>query len=97
MKKIKELDALLVTNEELKETIESIGWKTFIFEIKRGFEQSALGQAVVPEKVYADIGVSDMSCMPAYLPRYNILQAHRRCIPGFDYCDYGFCGIEECR
>jgi alanine dehydrogenase len=71
MKKITELNALLITNEELKETLENIGWKTFISEIKRGFEQCSLGQVVVPEKVYVDTGVSDMRCMPAYLPRYN--------------------------
>nr|CBH37767.1 probable ornithine cyclodeaminase [uncultured archaeon] len=71
MKKITELNALLITNEALKETLENIGWKTFISEIKRGFEQSALGQVVVPAKVYVDTGVSDMRCMPAYLPRYN--------------------------
>ena len=71
MKKLKELNAFLITNEELKETLENIGWKTFISEIKRGFEQSALGQVVVPAKVYVDTGGSDMRCMPAYLPRYN--------------------------
>ncbi|MGB7001684.1 MAG: ornithine cyclodeaminase family protein [Halobacteriota archaeon] len=71
MKKITELNAFLITNDALKETLENIGWKTFISEIKRGFEQSALGQVVVPAKVYVDTGVSDMRCMPAYLPRYN--------------------------
>ncbi len=71
MKKIKELNAFLITNGELKETIENIGWKTFISEIKRGFEQSSLGQITVPEKVFIDTGVSDMRCMPAYLPKYN--------------------------
>jgi len=71
MKKLKELNAVIITNEELKETLENIGWKTFISEIRRGFEQSALGQVVVPAKVYVDTGVSDMRCMPAYLPRYN--------------------------
>ena len=71
MKKIKELDASLITNEELKETIESIGWKTFISEIKKGFEQSSAGDVVVPAKVYVNTEVSDMRCMPAYLPKYN--------------------------
>jgi ornithine cyclodeaminase/alanine dehydrogenase-like protein (mu-crystallin family) len=71
MKKLKELNAFIITNDALKETLENIGWKTFISEIKRGFEQSALGQAVVPAKVYVDTGGSDMRCMPAYLPRYN--------------------------
>ncbi len=71
MKKIKELDAFLITDEELKETVESIGWKTFISEIKKGFEQSSSGQIAVPEKVLIDTGVSDMRCMPAYLPKYN--------------------------
>ena len=71
MKKINELDAFLVTNKELKETIESIGWDIFISEVKRGFEQSSSGQIVVPEKVFVDTGVSDMRCMPAYLPKYN--------------------------
>jgi len=71
MKKIDELNAFLITNEELKQTIESIGWDTFISEVKRGFEQSSSGQIVVPEKVFVDTGVSDMRCMPAYLPIYN--------------------------
>jgi alanine dehydrogenase len=73
MKKIKELDASLITNEELKETIESIGWKTFISEIRKGFEQSSAGDVVVPAKVYVNTEVSDMRCMPAYLPKYNPL------------------------
>jgi len=71
MERINELNAFLITNEELKETIESIGWKIFLSEIKRGFEQSSSGQIVVPEKVFVDTGVSDMRCMPAYLPKYN--------------------------
>jgi len=71
MKKIEELDAFLITDEELKETIEGIGWKVFISEIKKGFEQSSSGHIVVPEKVFVDTGVSDMRCMPAYLPNYN--------------------------
>lgn len=71
MKKIEELDAFLITDEELKETIESIGWRTFISEIRRGFEQSSSGQISVPEKLLIDTGVSDMRCMPAYLPKYN--------------------------
>jgi alanine dehydrogenase len=71
MKKIKELNAFLITDEELKETIESIGWKTFISEIKRGFEQSSSGETIVPEKVFVNTEVSDMRCMPAYLPEYN--------------------------
>lgn len=71
MKKLKELNAFIITNEELKETLENMGWRAFISEIKRGFEQSALGQVVVPAKVYVDTGGSDMRCMPAYLPRYN--------------------------
>lgn len=71
MKKIEELNAFLITDEELKETIEGIGWKGFISEIKKGFEQSSSGHIVVPEKVFVDTGVSDMRCMPAYLPNYN--------------------------
>jgi len=71
MKKIEELAAFLITDEELKETIEGIGWKAFISEIKKGFEQSSSGHIVVPEKVFVDTGVSDMRCMPAYLPNYN--------------------------
>jgi len=71
MRKINELNAFLITNEELRETIENIGWKNFISEIKKGFEQSSLGQTVVPEKVYVITEVSDMRCMPAYLPNYN--------------------------
>jgi len=71
MRRIEELDTFLITNEELKETIEEIGWKTFITEIKRGFEHSSLGYSIAPEKVYVDTEVSDMRCMPAYLPRYD--------------------------
>ncbi len=71
MKKIKDLDAFLITDEELKETIEGIGWKVFISEMKRGFEQCSSGHIVVPEKVFVDTEVSDMRCMPAYLPNYN--------------------------
>jgi len=71
MKKIEELNAFLITNEELKETIEDIGWKFFISEIKKGFEHSSLGYSIAPEKVYVDTGVSDMRSMPAYLPKYN--------------------------
>ena len=71
MEKIKKLNAFLITDEELKETIENIGWTIFISEIKKGFEQSSSGQIAVPEKVLIDTGVSDMRCMPAYLPKYN--------------------------
>jgi len=71
MKRIEELDAFLITDEELKETIEGLGWKSFISELKKGFEQSSSGQIAVPEKLLIDTGVSDMRCMPAYLPKYN--------------------------
>lgn len=71
MRRINDLNAFFVTNEELKETIEYIGWKTFITEIKKGFEQSSSGANIVPEKVYVNTEVSDMRCMPAYLPGYN--------------------------
>ncbi len=71
MKRIKELNAFLITDEELKETIENIGWTIFLSEIKKGFEQSSSGHIIVPEKVFVDTGVSDMRCMPAYLPKYN--------------------------
>ena len=71
MKKIDELNAFLITNEEIKETLKNIGWQLFISEIRKGFEESSLGQAVVPEKIYVNTEVSDMRCMPAYLPRYN--------------------------
>jgi len=71
MRRIEELDTFIITNEELKETIEEIGGKTFISEIKRGFEHSSLGHNIVPEKVYVNTEVSDMRCMPAYLPIYN--------------------------
>lgn len=71
MKKIEELDALLITNDEVKETIEAIGWRDFISEIRKGFEHSSLGYSMVPCKVYIYTGVSDMRCMPAYLPKYN--------------------------
>jgi alanine dehydrogenase len=71
MKQIEELNAFLITNEELKEAIEAIGWRVFISEIQKGFEQSSLGYSMVPCKVYIYTEVSDMRCMPAYLPRYN--------------------------
>lgn len=71
MRRIEELGTFLITNEELKETIEEIGWKVFIAEIKRGFEQSSLGYIIAPPKVYVNTEVSDMRCMPAYLPKYN--------------------------
>ncbi|RZN34773.1 MAG: ornithine cyclodeaminase family protein [Methanophagales archaeon ANME-1-THS] len=71
MKKIEELNAFLITNEELKETIEALGWQVFIAEIQKGFEQSSLGYSMVPCKVYIYTEVSDMRCMPAYLPNYN--------------------------
>lgn len=71
MKKIEELNAFLITNEELKEAIEAIGWKFFISEIQKGFEHSSLGYSMVPCKVYIYTEVSDMRCMPAYLPKYN--------------------------
>ena len=71
MKRIEELNASLVTNDELKAAIETIGWRDFIAEIKKGFEQSALGYSVTPPKVYVNTAVSDMRCMPSYLPKYN--------------------------
>jgi alanine dehydrogenase len=71
MRRIEELDTFLITNKELKETIEEIGWKAFIAEIKRGFEHSSLGHSIAPPKVYVYTEVSDMRCMPAYLPKYN--------------------------
>jgi len=71
MRKIEGLDTILITNEELKGTIEEIGWKGFIAEVKRGFEHSSLGYCIAPPKVYVNTEVSDMRCMPAYLPKYN--------------------------
>jgi alanine dehydrogenase len=71
MKKIEELNAFLITNEELKDAIETIGWRVFIAEIQKGFEHSSLGFSMVPCKVYIYTEVSDMRCMPAYLPKYN--------------------------
>ncbi|TSA56442.1 ornithine cyclodeaminase family protein [bacterium] len=71
MRKIDELDAFLITNDELQETIEDIGWKAFIAEIKKGFEHSSLGYSIAPDKLYVNTEVSDMRCMPAYLPKYN--------------------------
>ncbi|MEA3488182.1 MAG: ornithine cyclodeaminase family protein [Euryarchaeota archaeon] len=71
MNKIKELDAAFITNTDLKETLERIGWRTFISAIKTGFEQSSAGDVVAPAKVYVNTEVSDMRCMPAYLPKYN--------------------------
>ena len=71
MKRIEELDAVLITNEELKATLEAIGWEAFIAEIRKGFEHSSLGYSVTPPKVYVNTAVSDMRCMPSYLPRYS--------------------------
>jgi alanine dehydrogenase len=71
MKRIEELDAFIITNEELKATLEAIGWKAFIAEIRKGFEHSSLGYSVTPPKVYVNTAVSDMRCMPSYLPNYN--------------------------
>jgi alanine dehydrogenase len=71
MEKINKLGAFFITNEELRETLEGIGWPGFISEIRKGFEQSSLGQAQVPEKVYINTEVSDMRCMPAYMPKYS--------------------------
>ena len=72
MRRIEELNTFLITNEELKGTIEEIGWKDFIAEIKSGFEHSSLGYSIAPPKVYVNTEVSDMRCMPAYLPKYNL-------------------------
>ncbi|HDS45897.1 MAG TPA: ornithine cyclodeaminase family protein [Methanomicrobia archaeon] len=71
MKRLEELDAFLITNDELRATIEAIGWRDFIAEIQKGFEQTALGYSVTPPKVYVNTDVSDMRCMPSYLPKYN--------------------------
>ena len=71
MRKIEELNAFLITNDELKETIDGLGWKTFIAEIRKGFEHSSLGYSITPPKVYVTTRVSDMRCMPSYLPKYN--------------------------
>jgi len=71
MKRIAELDAVLITNADLKAAIEAIGWRDFIAEIRTGFEQSSLGYSVTPPKVYVNTAVSDMRCMPSYLPKYN--------------------------
>jgi len=65
-----EFGAFLVTNEEVKEIIENIGWKNFISEIRKGFEYTSLDGGI-PEKVYIYTKWSDMRCMPAYLPKYN--------------------------
>ncbi|HUV02552.1 MAG TPA: hypothetical protein VMW67_03785 [Desulfobacteria bacterium] len=64
MKRIEELDAFIIKNEELKATIEAIGWQAFIAEIRKGFEHSSLGYSVTPSKVYVTTDVSDMRCMP---------------------------------
>jgi alanine dehydrogenase len=71
MKRVADLDAFLITNKEVREVIENIGWKVFISEIKKGFKQSTSKQAVIPNKIYINTEVSDMRCMPAYLPGYN--------------------------
>jgi alanine dehydrogenase len=71
MKRLAELDAVLITNDDLKAAIEAIGWRDFIAEIRTGFVQSSLGYSVTPPKVYVNTAVSDMRCMPSYLPKYN--------------------------
>jgi hypothetical protein len=58
MKRIKELGAFLITNEELKATIEAIGWQAFIAEVRKGFERSSLGYSVTPPKMYVNTDVS---------------------------------------
>jgi alanine dehydrogenase len=59
MRRLAELNACLITNAELRA------------EIRKGFEQSSLGYSITPPKVYVDTGVSDMRCMPSYLPHYD--------------------------
>ncbi len=71
MKRIEELNTFLITNDELSAAIESIGWRDFIAAIQKGFEQSSLGFSVTPPKVYVNTAVSDMRCMPSYLPKFN--------------------------
>ena len=71
MKEIKELKAFAISNEEIKDVLEDIGWKRLISEIKKGFLLGSQGKNIVPPKVYIHTEVSDMRCMPAYLPGYN--------------------------
>jgi ornithine cyclodeaminase/alanine dehydrogenase-like protein (mu-crystallin family) len=71
MKEIKELKAFAISNEEIKDVLEDIGWKRLISEIKKGFLLGSQGKNIVPPKVYIHTEVSDMRCMPAYLPEYN--------------------------
>ena len=71
MKKIKELNAFVLSNDEIESTLRDIGWERLISEIKKGFLLSSQGKNIVPPKVYIHTDKSDMRCMPAYLPAYN--------------------------
>ncbi|MDY6862397.1 MAG: ornithine cyclodeaminase family protein [Thermodesulfobacteriota bacterium] len=71
MRKVKELDAFVLSNKEIREVLLDIGWPGLISEIKKGFLLGSQGENIVPPKVYIHTEVSDMRCMPAYLPGYN--------------------------
>jgi alanine dehydrogenase len=72
MKIIQEIGAPSFTNDDVRSVIEKIGWERFIKEIRKGFEQSSLGKADTPHKIYVNTPFeSDMRCMPAYLTEYK--------------------------
>lgn len=72
MEIIEELGVPIFTNDDVRVALERIGWKKFIEEIRKGFEQSAVGKADTPPKTYINTHFnSDMRCMPAYLTEYK--------------------------
>ena len=72
MKIVDELGVPVFTNDDVRVAVERIGWKKFIEEVKKGFEQSAAGKVDAPHKTYVNTPFdSDMRCMPAYLAEYS--------------------------
>jgi alanine dehydrogenase len=72
MKIIDGIGVPLFTNDDVREIIEKLGWKKYINEIRKGFEQSAAGKSDIPQKIYVNTPFeSDMRCMPAYLTEYK--------------------------
>jgi alanine dehydrogenase len=72
MKIIPELGIPVFTNNDVSAAVEKVGWKKFIEEIRKGFEEFAAGKADVPHKIYVNTPFnSDMRCMPAYLTEYR--------------------------
>ena len=72
MEIIKGLGVPFFSNDDVRAVVEKAGWKSFIAEIRKGFEQNASGKADVPHKIYVNTPFnSDMRCMPAYLREYK--------------------------